>query len=231
MNWKRRIPWIALVVAIVSYLAFVEPFVDSMRLVAERTQATTVEERTELFAMGLSTIATHGGISVEPNVESMFRGIYPFCKEITQQSSMIGGPWKGESVMDGLSAIIPRVILPAKSDSNMGNFFSHELGDSGMDDDMQNIAITVPFEIVGNFGWLAGVLSFAAIGAAWATFCASVLTVARMTTHPLTPFVIVLGLDVERSMGQSLNAFKGLPFALAMLCVVLRMTKEKGTAR
>jgi len=227
INWRRRVPWPALAFLLLGYLIVIEPYVAAMRNVSEMMGVSTNAERVEVFRMGLREMVSNRNIEVHPNIESVFRGIYPFTQQIMKQSSMISGPWKGESIVDGISAIIPRAILPAKADSNMGNFFAHELGDVGLDNDMQNISITIPFEVVGNFGWFAGILSFAAIGAVWAAFIAWALTVDRMTTHPLTPSMIVLAMIMEQSVGQALNALKLLTLTLFFLYLVVKTSHMK----
>ena len=112
----------------------------------------------------------------------------------------------------------------------MGNFFAHELGNAAWDNYMQNISITIPFEVVGNFGWFAGILSFAAIGAGWAAFIAWALTVDRMTTHPLTPYMITLGMIMEQSVGQALNSLKIVALILVLLYFLVRMPHVKVVA-
>src|ERR1039457_2686290 len=47
-NWRRRLPWLVLIVGLVGYLSIVEPFVASMRVQAEQMSATTSAERIEL---------------------------------------------------------------------------------------------------------------------------------------------------------------------------------------
>jgi hypothetical protein len=225
INWKRRVPWIAVAFLLFSYLIFVEPFVDGMRIVSEKARSTTPAQRVELYRMGLRNMLFNRNVEVHPNIESVFRGIYPYTQQIVTQSSMISGPWKGESILDGISAVIPRAILPTKAESNMGNFFAHELSDI-TENNQINIAITIPFEVVGNFGWFAGILSFAAIGTVWAAFIAWALTVDRMTTHPLTPYMIALAMIMEQSVGQALNALKMLALVLVLLYLLVKMSHK-----
>jgi hypothetical protein len=227
-NWRRRVPWLFLVAVVFGYLAVVEPFVASVRLQAEKAHATTGDERIELFNEGWRDFHI-GGQGRDVNVESLFRGIYPLAKEIADQSSFMEGPWKGQSVRDGLSAMLPRALFPDKTDSNMGNFFARQLGVSGAGDYMNNVAITMPFEIVGNYGWLAGWLSFAVLGVVWASFVAFTLTVPRMTTHPLTPYLIVFGMAIEESVGQFGNQLKMLLLSLALLYLVCQMTRKRSS--
>jgi hypothetical protein len=225
VNWKRRVPWTALACLLLSYVILVEPFVDGMRTLSEMAKVTSPEERVKLYAMGLRYVVIYRSVEVHPNIESLFRGIYPYTQEIVKQSSMIAGPWKGESIVNGISAVIPRAILPTKAESNMGNFFAHELSDITEDNPI-NIAITTPFEVVGNFGWLAGVLSFFAIGVVWAAFIAWALTVDRMTTHPLTPYMISLAMIVEQSIGQALNVLKLLALILGFLYFLAKVSRK-----
>jgi hypothetical protein len=228
VNWRRRLPWLVLIAGLFGYLGVVEPFVATMRLQAEKARATTGEDRVEIFSEGWRDFHI-GGQGRDVNVESLFRGIYPLAKQIADQSSFMEGPWKGQSVRDGLSALVPRVLFPNKADSNMGNFFARQLGVSGAADYFNNVAITIPFEIVGNYGWLAGWFSFAVIGVVWASFVAFVLTVPRMTTHPLTPYLIAFVMAVESSVGQFGNAIKMLPISLAVLYWVCRMTHKRSS--
>jgi hypothetical protein len=226
-NWRRRVPWLILVAGIFGYLAVIEPFVANTRLQAERVRATSGEDRVEIFSEAWRDFHISGQGSDDANVESLFRGIYPLAKKIADQSSFMEGPWQGQSVRDGLSALLPRELFPDKADSNMGNFFARQLEVSAADNYVNNVAITIPFEIVGNYGWLAGWLSFAVIGVVWASFVAFVLTVPRMTTHPLTPYLIVLVMSVESSVGQFGNQLKLLPISLALLYWVRQMMTHK----
>ena len=225
-NWRRRLPWLVLIVGLVGYLSIVEPFVASMRIQAEQMSATTSAERIELFNEGWRNFEI-GATDHGTNVESLFRGTYPLAKEISDRSSFMEGPWRGQSVRDGMSALLPRFLFPNKADSNMGNFFARQLETGGGNEGyLQNVAITIPFEIVGNYGWLAGWLSFAVIGVVWASFVAFVLTVPRMTTHPLTPYLIGFVMGIESSVGQFGNQIKMLLILLALFWVVC-WTAEK----
>jgi hypothetical protein len=226
-NWRRRVPWLVLVAMIFGYLAVVEPFVASTRLQAENALATTDADRVRIFSEGWREFQIGERGNHDVNVESLFRGIYPLAQQISDQSSLMEGPWKGQSLRDGLSALLPRALFPDKADSNMGNFFARELGTVEASNYIQNVAITIPFEVVGNYGWLAGWLSFAVIGVVWASFVAFVLTVPRMTTHPLTPYLIALVMALEGSVGQFGNRLKTLLIPLALLYWVCQMTRKR----
>jgi hypothetical protein len=221
VNWRRKLPWPVLALALCGYLFVVEPFVTAMRMRAETHKAVTTAERVEIFSEGWRDFQIGGSSSGrDVNIESLFRGIYPLAKDIADRSSFTGGPWRGQSLVDGLSSLLPRALFPNKASTNMGNFFARQLGASEARDYMTNIAITVPFEVVGNYGWVAGCLSFAVMGAAWAALIAFVLTVPRMTTHPLAPFMIGLAMLSEQSFGQFANSIKVMAIPLAVLYVV-----------
>ncbi len=225
-TWRRRAPWLALFLGLVAFLTFVEPFVASMRLRVERTGQATVADRREIFLDGLKNFSPSDLFGHQLNIESLFRGIYPLAVKTTAQSTLFSGPWRGESLRDGLSAILPRALFPAKASSNMGNYFAHQLSVADAGDNLQNVAITIPFEFTGNFGWIAGSLSFALLGAVWALFVALLLTPARMATHPLTPFVIVFGLGIESSVGQFGNGIKMLLILLPLLFLICRFPRR-----
>jgi len=225
-NWRRRVPWLLLVAGIFGYLAVVEPFVASTRTRAQQVHAMTNADRVEIFSEGWRNFNAREQTR-DVNVESLFRGIYPLAKEITDQSSFMEGPWKGQSLRDGLSALLPRELFPDKADSNMGNFFARQLGAAAASNYVQNVAITIPFELVGNYGWLAGWLSFAVLGAVWASVVACLLTVPRMTTHPLTPYLIAFGLAIESSVGQFGNQLKLLPIPFVFLYVVCWLARKR----
>jgi hypothetical protein len=226
VNWKRRVPWLGFVFLLFGYLLLVEPYVDGMRVLSERVGATTSEQRTEIFRAGLLNMVEHRNLEVHPDVESIFRFIYPYTQQVIKQSTLISGPWEGKTILDGLSSVVPRAILSTKADTNTGNFFARELKGIS-EDNTENIPITIPFEVVGNFGWLAGILSFVVIGVLWAAFVAWALTVERMTTHPLTPFMIGAAMIMEQSVGQALSALKVLALILVLLNLVVRMPNRK----
>jgi hypothetical protein len=228
-NWRRRLPWLVLVAALFGYLSIVEPFVGTMRSQAEKVRATTTSEREEIFSQGWRDFQIGEQPNRDVNVESLFRGIYPLAKKVADQSSLLDGPWKGQSLRDGFSALLPRALFPYKADSNMGNLFARELGEAESSNYVQNVAITIPFEVVGNYGWLAGLLSFAIIGVGWASFVAFVLTVPRMTTHPFTPYLVAFVMGIESSVGQFGNQLKMLLMPLTLLYLVCQMRRKRSS--
>lgn len=226
-NLRRRLPWTLLIVGLIGYLTVVEPFVASTRIEAERSGAVTSDERRWIFADSFKNFKVGGTSDHELNVESLFRGIYSNAIEISAISTTLDGPWGGQTLKDGLSALMPRFLVADKADSNMGNFFARQLGGEGKLNYVNNIAISIPFEIAGNYGLLAAWSSFAILGMLWAGIVAFCLTPCRMTTHPLTPFFIAFVMAMESSVGQFGNQVKMLAVDLlifASVCWLLHKT-------
>lgn len=212
MMWRRRVPWLALIAVALLYLLLVEPFVAQTRLLAERQQITTAQERTELFKEQL----LRGAFSVpgawkDVNISSPFRGIYDFAGRVTERSSVLQGPWGGLTISWGLSTVVPRVLATDKQASNMGNFFDRELRDAAS---INSVALSIPFEVVGNWGWLSGIVTFAFIGAAWTGFSLFWLTPQRVSTHPLMPFFFLTAMSIETALGSFLAILRNLSIAL-----------------
>ena len=219
VSWRQRLPWLVLVFASLAFLLFVEPFVAVTRIAAQKASLTSEDQR-EFFKDSLENFSP-GDISWrEWNMESPFRGIYPHAVQVASESGLFRGPWGGESLRQDLSTIIPRALSPNKPDSNAGHYFAQQLGDPGAIYANHNIAISVPFEFVGDYGWLAGVASFALIGLFWPAFTCIVLTPARLSTHPLMPYLLSVLLAFEQGAGQFLNLGKILVFPFAAVAAV-----------
>jgi hypothetical protein len=221
---KQRIPWMWILVVIAAYLFFVEPFVTTGRHLAERFNIKTSAERRELFRELYSkTSLFELAYSREINVESLFRSVYPIGSEITSSNTLLEGEWRGLTIELGFLTLIPRGIYPSKPDLNIGNFFAqtvgYRMGIIDPRDSITNISITIPFEMVGNFGWAAGVLSFGIIGLFWAVFCAWVLSPKRLATHPLTPWLVCIALNFEAPLGHFFAGLRG--FIIPMLILWL----------
>jgi hypothetical protein len=233
-TYRQRVPWVLLLSLTAFYALVVEPFVGSSRIAAQRQGLTGTDERVELFREQLSSLEPTAPDLREINVESPFRGIYVQAQRVSAESSMFDGPWKGQSLRDGYSAVVPRFLDPNKAESNMGNFFARELGEIGSDNGSNtNIAITIPFEFVGNYGYLAGVLSFGLIGLFWSAFVCFLLTEARLATHPLAPLCVAMMLPIESSAGQFINSLKPMPIVLLAAWAVygLLQRSEKRSRR
>lgn len=217
LTWRQRLPWLMIVIGGAGYMTLIEPFVAASRMAAERASLTTESERKDLFATRLSEMRFDVPDWRQINIESPFRFIYPGCVEIASRSSFLSGPWGGQSLRAGLSSLVPRALSPDKADSNMGNFFAQQLNASDIHNSVNNIAITIPFEIVGNYGFLAGIGSFGIIGILWAGFISFLLTPSRLATHPLAPYFIGLLLSMESSVGQFLGIVKVVPIPLIVM--------------
>ena len=223
-TWRQKLPTVLVLVLASFYLLVVEPVVSQMRFAAEVAQITTPEERTELFNQFLkSEISLADMQAIEINIESPFRYIYDYASRLSAECSLFAGPWDS-TLSDGLLALVPRVIYPDKPDLNMGNFFARELGPDP-DNYEYNIGVSIPFEFTGNYGYLAGILSFGLIGVLWTLFCVWLLSENRLATHPLAPLCIIFSLGMEASIGQFLARFRDLPLvfgAAYLLWVILR---------
>jgi len=221
MMWRRRIPWLALIAVALLYLLVVEPFVSQARTLAQVEQITTPQERTELFKEQLvaGDFSRPGGWD-DVNVASPFRGIFDYAGRATARSSLLQGPWGGTTISWGLSTVVPRVFAGAeKRDSTMGNFFDRELGNANS---TNSVALSIPFEVLGNWGILAGIAAFAFIGAGWTAFAIFWLTPERLSSHPLMPFFFLVGMGMELSLGSFLAQLRDLSVLLAAFWLLMR---------
>jgi hypothetical protein len=151
--------------------------------------------------------------------------------DITRHNDIFEGEWKGYTIGWGLEAIIPRVILPEKRDVSIGNFFYHtvysRVHNVIVTSDINNSAISIPFEVVGNYGYFAGLLSFALIGFFFSLLCCFMLSVKRLHDHPLMPMVISIGMGLEAPLGHWLAGVRGLIFPLVTIYFISLLTKHK----
>ncbi|RII27773.1 MAG: hypothetical protein CXR31_05980 [Geobacter sp.] len=226
-TWRQKLPVVLVLVLAFFYLLVVEPVVSQMRFAAEVAQITTPEERSELFKQFLnSEISLSDLQGVEINIESPFRYIYDYASRISSESYLYNGPWEN-TMSDGLLALVPRSIYPEKPELNMGNYFARYLGVSDPDNYINNIGVSIPFEFVGNYGHLAGVLSFGLIGILWTLFCVWLLSENRLATHPLTPLCIIFSLGMEASIGQFLVRFRDLPLVFGAAYLMWIILKKR----
>ncbi|WP_223911010.1 hypothetical protein [Geobacter sp. AOG1] len=225
--WRQKVPYILVAVLALSYLFIIEPFVNNMRYVAEIAKISTTEERAELFKIGLdSGIVMDEMRDHEVNIESPFRGIFLLANGIAEESSLFNGPWDN-TISEGMLSLVPRAIYPDKPDMNMGNFFGRYLGAVDPDDYMTNMGVSIPFEFVGNYGYMAGILSFGLIGIVWTLFCVWLLSADRLATHPLAPLCIIFALGLEASVGQFLAKFRDLPLVFGAAFIVWIALKKR----
>ena len=227
---RRSIPWLAILVLGLAFLLFVEPFVAAGRLVAQQASAATPDETRAILLDYLRSDAT----LISPrqaNAAALFRGIAPLASEITRRSSLLSGPWGGDTWLWAGELVVPRALHPAKGDGSVANFFARELGvDLGVTasgDTETGLAVTLLFEAVGNFGWLFGVILFAAVALLWGGFCAAFLSPSRLATHPFTAVVCLqLGVVFEGSLAAFLPAMRDFLLVLGLLFFVRRVIKN-----
>ncbi|MEW5985865.1 MAG: hypothetical protein AB1791_04450 [Chloroflexota bacterium] len=222
LAWQQRPPLGWMVALVVGFLVFINPFVTYGRQLAQIARAATAQERQYFFEQALE----QGAYSVKGDwrslqVESLFRGIYPLAGAVTRQNEFWDGAWDGQTLLWGLQVIIPRALFEDKPDSTIGNFFSRMVGAAigltNSRDYAHSSAIAIPFEFMGNYGWLAGVASFPVLGAFIALLSGWLLSAERVSDHPLSPFLVMLVISVEASLGSFLADVRDLfiPVAVA----------------
>ena len=121
--------------------------------------------------------------------------------------------------------------MPDKRDMNIGNFFAQTVGvDTGVthrSDTLTNIGVSIPFEFVGNYGWGAGILAFGLIGVFWSILSAWLLSPARLSDHPLAPFMALAAMGIEGAFGHYLAYLRGLIIPLLLCYVVYIMMRRR----
>lgn len=223
-RWQRP-PWLFMAVGMLIFILLITPYVNYGRHAALVSGAETSATREQIFREALKTPEKFLPRSLDAvNVSVFFRGIFPLASELTRRNDLFAGEWGGYTIVWGLEVPVPRVLLPTKRDSNIGNFFCRtvgaDIGVSGRYDYLNNIAISIPFEFVGNYGWMAGVLSFGMLGVLWALACGWLLSPARLSSHPLTPMLVLLTLRMESPLGSFLGALRGLLIPLFLAYVI-----------
>ncbi len=226
-TYRQRIPWTLCISLLAFYVVFVEPFVASSRTASNSQNANSSDDRVEIFRQKLREGSFAALNWREINIESPFRFIYSEAIQVAAISEMNSGPWAGESLENGFSTMVPRFLSPQKADSNMGNYFAHQLGEAGEGDETYNISITIPFEFVGNYGFVAGILSFGLLGFFWTAILCFLLSEQRLATHPLMPVCVTLIMTVEGSVGQMANGLKLLPIPILAAWVVFIAVRRK----
>jgi hypothetical protein len=222
---RQRAPFFALAALTVLFLCVVEPFVTYTRLKAEALGVETPSGRELVFREALRGGAL-GRLEQLKNLRVwlLFRGIPIEAGEVVRETALTEGVWKGATLRRGLEILIPRSLWPAKGEYVVGNLFARTIGaKTGVmqrDDYVSQIALTVPFEVVINFGWAAGVIAFALLGVGWSALCGFLLSPARLFDHPLTPFFVGLAMRVEQPLGSLLGSLRDLALPLLVLFVL-----------
>jgi hypothetical protein len=217
-----------LAVGALVFLLFITPFVTYGRNAVLISGAADSAMRKQIFSEVLKDPLAFLPAAVEAmDVSVFFRDMYPIAGELTRRNGLFDGEWHGDTITWGLEVLVPRVFMPDKRDMNIGNFFVQtvgvDIGISGIDDTLTNIGSTIPFEFVGNFGWCAGILSFGLIGVFWPLLCSWLLSPARLSNHPLTPFLVVSSMGMESALGHYLVGLRGLIIPLLLCYLIHRM--------
>ena len=228
----QRLPWRLGLAVLLSYLFIIEPFVSFARNQAQIAGAESAADRKEIFRKSIAEGALFSQRDWrEIQISSLFRGIYPLAGELVRSNSFFSGYWHGESIKTGLQVLVPRALMPNKPDSDVGNFFARTVGsDVGITssgDYFNSIAISLPFEVVGNYGWLGGILSFPIIGLLWALLCGYLLSVPRISNHPFTPYMIFVAVTMELPIGSFLVSLRNLVVPLFVMSIVWVAFKKK----
>jgi len=228
----QRPPWLIMILGAVVFLWVITPFVHYGRHIAVTSGATDSAMRKEVFMDILKDpkafmLAGKEGLYVS----IFFRGIYPLAGELTRRNGIIDGEWKGYTILWGFEILVPRALLPNKRDAAIGNFFSRtvgaDIGRTNRNDTLNSAAVSIPFELVGNYGWAAGVLSFGLIGVFWTLLCCWLLSPARLSNHPLTPFLALSTLGMEGALGHYLAGLRGLIIPLFLCYFVYRLLRGR----
>lgn len=229
---NQRIPWKIFIPVMLIYFLIVEPYVAMGRFLAETSGVISSTEQKEVFKNMLMTGDIYNVQSFKDiNIASPFRGIYELAGDITRHNDFFEGEWNGYTLVWGLEAIIPRAILPEKRDLNVGNFIYHtvysRVHNVIVTSDINNVSPSVPFEFIGNFGYFAGLLSFALIGFFFSLLCCFMLSAKRLHDHPLMPIVILIAMRLEAPLGHWLANVRGLIFPLIMIYIISLLMKHK----
>jgi len=228
----QRIPWAGIVLGLLVYLFIVEPFVATGRQLAETLDIQTTKEKEGVFRELIDQESLiQVGSWKEINIASPFRSIYQLAGEVTRRNTLLQGEWEGLTIGWGLLALVPREFYPDKPPLNVGNFFAQtvgvDLGLVGPEDFVTNVGLTIPFEVIGNYGWLAGILSFGLMGAAWSLLSALLLTSDRLSNHPLTPWMIGISVAFESGVGHFLASVRALAIPIMVAFILAKLLRGK----
>jgi hypothetical protein len=122
--------------------------------------------------------------------------------------------------------IIPRAFYPAKPVGDAGNFFSRDIGGPmGLLDPANtdhSAAISIPIEIAGDLGWIAGLFSFAVLGFVWAALSALALG-PDPALHPWNPYFVLTTVLFESALVALLAQGRDFVILAAFIALVWRL--------
>ncbi len=157
---------------------------------------------------------------------SSFRGIFTVATEVVLQSSAWYGCWEQNTIVEGLLANVPRALFSGKPNMDIGNYFARtigvDVGISEVDNFDFNICVSIPFEVIGNHGIVAGIASFGFFGLAWTTLCCLVLTPDRLHSHPFQSVMILTSQNTEAALGAFVAVIRGMAIQLLAVSIILR---------
>jgi len=225
---RQRPPWLFIAIGVLVFLVVITPFVTYGRNVALTSGSVNSAMRKQIFSDVLKDPQAFLPTAVEAmDISVFFRGIYPLAAELTRRNGFLDGEWHGYTIAWGFEILVPRVFMPGKRDTNIGNFFSRtvgaDIGVTNRNDEINNIGASIPFEFVGNYGWCAGILSFGIIGVFWSLFSGWMLSPARLSNHPFTPFLVLQTLGMEGALGHYLAGLRALIIPLLLFYFVYRI--------
>lgn len=230
----QRFPWALVLIATVGLVGFIGPFINQARFVATQSEIKDSTERQKMFLevfLNPSEFLSTSLDSVDSFIALPFRGIMPLAAEVTRRNGAWSGEWGGSTFAWGLEALVPRVFHPAKPEMNIGNYLFRALRVGNDENTFHSVAISLPFEVVGNFGIVAGVLSFGAIGVVWAAICVGILTANRLATHPLSPYMSIGVVAMEGAFGHYLAGLRELAIGLAVMAIVSVLSGRNRVSR
>jgi hypothetical protein len=228
---RQRPPVLLLGALAAVFLLFLEPFVFAARIEAQARGIVETGDRVELFREVLTSGRWRERSAADAStglfhLGALFRGIYPLAGRVVTLSSATSGPFAGLTVRQGLAGVVPRAFFPDKPDLNIGNYFSHEIGAPiGLTDSTSvehSAAISIPFEIAGNFGIAAGLGTFAVLGFVWA-FASALLLGPDPARHPLSPWFVLLTSLFESPLLSFLAQGRDLVIVVALVAVIWRI--------
>jgi hypothetical protein len=228
----QRPPWLVMTVGAIVFVVLITPFVMFGRHVALVAKADNSSMRKEVFSEILRDPEAFLSTEIERiDVSVFFRGIYPLAGELTRRNGFLDGEWHGDTIAWGFEILVPRAFMPDKRDANIGNFFCQtvgaDIGVSGRNDTLNNIGMSIPFEFVGNYGVVAGILSFGLIGFVWTLFVVWMLSPSRLSNHPLTPFLTMSIVGMEGALGHYLAGLRGLIVPMLLCYFIHKMLRGR----
>jgi hypothetical protein len=226
----QRVPWVMITIGMIVFLGFITPFVMYARSVAISSGADNSKMRNQIFSNVLKDPDSFLLTSIKNvDISILFRGIYPLAGVLTQRNSFFHGEWDGYTIPWGFELPVPRVFCPNKRDENIGNFFSRtvgaDIGATKRDDMLTNLAVSIPFEFVGNYGIAAGISSFGFIGFFWSLFVGWMLSPARLANHPLAPLMTMSAMALESPFGHYLVWLRGFIIPLCIFYSINKISK------